>query len=356
MKKKGLKIALFVVIGLAVIAGILFGLRAVLNKSSDETVVYKVNVETYENVIEISGTVAAAQEQTLQALSAGTVLGVYVKAGDHVKKGDIILKLDDTTEQYNLAKHDYDMATTKISGSARELKLKETQRLSLLQKIEDRKVVATFDGVIADLDVAVGDSLEAKDSVGTLVNADYLTAEVEVAETDVSKLQVGQEVALTFSAYPNGTVKGYVESWPAIGEVTSRGATVVKAKIRIDDYPSTILPYFSFTGKIQIEAPVDNIIVERYAIGYENKQPYVVLAKTGEKKSVKVVPYGRENVKVLEGLSGGELLLQQTKPGKSGQNRNKNNSNSKNGNSNNNGAGGPPSGGMPGGGMPPMGF
>ena len=46
-------------------------------------------------MIEISGTVAAAQEQTLQALSAGTVTGVYVKAGDKVKKGDIILKLDD---------------------------------------------------------------------------------------------------------------------------------------------------------------------------------------------------------------------------------------------------------------------
>ena len=72
------------------------------------------------------------------------------------------------------------MATTKISGSSRELQLKETQRLSLVQKVEDRKVTATFDGIIADLDVAVGDSLEAKDSVGTLVNIDYLTADVEV--------------------------------------------------------------------------------------------------------------------------------------------------------------------------------
>lgn len=351
MKKKSVKIIIICAAVIAVLVGGLFGLRKILHKSTEEVAVYTVKVETYENVIEISGTVAAAQEQTLQALSAGTVLGVYVKAGDYVKKGDIILKLDDTTEQYNLAKHDYDMATTKISGSARELKLKETQRLSLLQKIEDRKVVATFDGVIADLDVAVGDSLEAKDSVGTLVNVDYLTAEVEVAETDVAKLKVGQEVSLSFSAYPSGIVKGYVESWPAIGEVTSRGATVVKAKIRIDDYPETILPYFSFTGKIQIEAPVDNIIVERYAIGYENKQPYVVLAKTGERKSVKVVPYGREYVKVVEGLSGGEKLIQQTKVTKSGQKRNNNSGNSNNKNSNKNAPGG-----MPGGGMPPMGF
>jgi len=360
-KKKSIKIIIICVVILGIIAGVLFGLRAILNKPSDQMNIYRVNVETYENIIEISGTVAAAQEQTLQALSAGTVLAVYVKAGDHVKKGDVILQLDDTTEQYNLAKHDYDMATTRITGSAKELKLKETQRLSLVQKIADRQVVATFDGVIADLDVSVGDSLEAKDSVGTIVNTDYLTAEVEVSETDVAKLEIGQEVDLTFSAY-SGTVKGIVESWPAIGEVTSRGATVVKAKIRIDDYPEVILPYFSFTGKIQIEKPVDNIIVERYAIGYEDKQPYVVIAKTGEKRSVKVIPYGREYVKVLEGLEGGEMLIQQTKASKSGQNRN--NNNNKNGNNGMPGmgsggmpggmpAGAPPSGGF-GGGMPPM--
>lgn len=350
-KKKFIKIMIICAAVLIVIAGLLIGLRALLNKSSNENVTYKVKVETYENIIEISGTVAAAQEQTLQALSDGTVVGVYVKAGDKVNKGDCILQLDDTTEQYNLAKHDFDMATTKISGSARELKLKETQRLALVQKIEDRRVVATFDGIIADLDVAVGDSLEAKDSVGTLVNIDYLTAEVEVSETDVSKLKIGQEVELTFPAY-SGTVKGYVESWPAIGEVTSRGATIVNVKIRIDDYPESILPYFSFTGKIQIEKPVDNVIVERYAIGYEDRKPFVVLAKNGEKRSVKVVPYGREYVKILEGLTGDEVLLQQTKPGKSGQkkNSNKNGQNgmpSPNDNGNKNGSGMPPMGGMP---------
>ena len=347
-KKKSVKIIIIVIIVLALIAGGVIAARKLLHKPAAQDSIYTAKVETYENIIEISGTVAAAQEQKLQALSSGTVLAVYVKAGDKVRKGDVILQLDDTTEQYNLAKHDYDMAATRISGSARELKLKETQRLSLLQKIEDRKVAATFDGVIADLDVAVGDSLEAKDAVGTIVNIDYLTAEVEVAETDVAKLEVGQEVELKFSAC-NEKVIGYVESWPAIGTVTSRGATVVKAKIKIMDYPATILPNFSFTGKIYIEAPVDNVIVERYAIGREEKSTYVVLAKTGEKIPVRVVPYGRDYVKVVEGLSGGEQLLQQTKPAVSGS---KANGNNRQGNGNGGGGFG---GGMPMGGMPPMG-
>ena len=349
MKKK-IKIILICVAALVVIAAGLVVLKTVLSSKGTEKVYYTANVETYENIIEISGTVAAAQEQTLQARSAGTVTAVYVKAGDKVKKGDVIIQLDDSEQLYNLEKQEYNMATKRLTASERERKLLETERNSLLQKVEDRKVIATFDGIIADLDVAVGDSLEAKDTVGTLVNIDYLTAEVEVTETDVSKLVVGQKVTFTFPALSKKTVEGYVVGWPAIGEVTSRGATVVKVKLRIDDYPEAILPNFSFTGKIEISPTEEYVVVSRYAIGYENKEPYVVLAKGEQKKSVKIQPYGMEYVKVLEGLEGGEVLLQQSTPKQSGMNRNRNRNQSST--SNKNGGGAPfPGGGFPGGPM-----
>lgn len=321
--KKSVKTILIVILVLAaIIAGLVVSRKALAAKKVDKTE-YTASKETYENVIEISGTVAAAQEQKLQALSAGTVIGVFVKAGDKVQKGDVIIQLDDSEQIFNLEKQDYNMAARMVSGSARELKLMETERQALLQKVQDRRVVATFDGLIADLDVAVGDSLEAKDSIGTLVNVDYLTAQVEVAETDVSKLKIGQEVEFSFPALKDAKVTGYVTGWPAIGEITSRGATIVKAKIRIDDYPEAILPNYSFTGKIQISPTEEYIVVERYAIGYENKEPFVVIAKTGEKRNVKVIPYGRDYVKVLEGLEGGEILTQQSTPRASGQFRSK---------------------------------
>ena len=208
------------------------------------------------------------------------------------------------------------MASTKISGSKKELELQQKERLSLIQKIEDRKVVATFDGIIADLDVSQGDSMEAKDSVGTLVNVDYLIAEVEIPETDVSKLKVGQEVEFNFPAY-NGTVKGYVVSWPAIGSVTSRGATIVKTSIRIDEYPEQILPNYSFTGKIIITAPVENIIVAKEAVAKdENGNFFVQQISNDEKIFVKVSPYGNDFYKVETGLKGGEILkiLNKSKP------------------------------------------
>ena len=88
MKKK-IKIIIICAAVIAVIGIGLVVLKTLLSSKSNEKVFYTANVETYENVIEISGTVAAAQEQTLQARSAGTVTAVYVKAGDKVKKGDV---------------------------------------------------------------------------------------------------------------------------------------------------------------------------------------------------------------------------------------------------------------------------
>ena len=315
-----LKIILIVLCAVCAGAFLLVFARKKLAPRQQEGAVYTVRAETYENAIEIAGTVSAAQEQSLQALGTGTVIGVYAKQGDRLKKGDLIVQLDSSEQEYNLANLDYQMASARVTGSAREIELMETQRLSLLQKIADRRIIATFDGIMAELDVDAGDSLEAKDSIGTLVNVDYLIAEVEIPETDIQKLRENQRVDFTFPAY-DGEVQGYVWSWPAIGTVTTRGATVVKAKIRIDDYPAVILPNFSFTGRIQITEPVTNIVVERWAVGYEDGRAFVEFAGKKGRVYVQTEPYGEEYVKILDGLSGGEILREQAVPPPSGMNR-----------------------------------
>lgn len=324
--KKNKKIILLTVFSIILIFLIVFFSRKIFSSVGKTENFYTVRKEIFENVIEISGTVEAAQEQILQALSNGTVIQVYVEEGDYVKKGDVIIQLDDTTEQYNLAKQDYNIAATKITGSEREIKLMESERLSLLQKVSDRKVVATFDGLIAQLDVSVGDSLEAKDSVGTLVNVDYLIAEVEIPETDVGKLKIGQKVEFTFSAYKDKIVYGNVIGWPQIGEITSRGATVVKAKIKIEDYPADILPNYSFTGKIQISEPEEFLLVSRNAVASENRKTYVVSKNSSEKRFVKIQPYGSGFVKILEGdVKEGEILKELTPQKTSGAMKQKSN-------------------------------
>ena len=290
---------------------------------------YTVRTETFRDVIEIAATIEAAQEQTLQVIGDGKVTAVYVREGERVKKGQTILQQDDTEQQYQLANHDYAMDQKRIAGAQRELALMQKQRAVLVQRIEDRKIIAQFDGIIAQFTTKPGDVFEIKDSVGVIVDRSYLKATVEVVETDAPKLRPGQAVSLTFPAY-TGTgrrggptvITGRVHSFPAVAAKTSRGASVVKAEIRVDDPPEVILPGYSFTGEIEIQAPQDVILVERAAIARQDGETYAMRLLpdgTPERITVEAVPYGRDLMRILSGAAPGDVLQHLTDAPPSGQ-------------------------------------
>ena len=102
-KNKTRKIIKIIIITVVIIAlgvtGVLVARRFVSGGKTEE-ITYRVRQETYENVIEISGNISAANSQSLQAAGSGTVQAVYVKEGDRVKKGQVILELDATEQDY----------------------------------------------------------------------------------------------------------------------------------------------------------------------------------------------------------------------------------------------------------------
>ncbi len=359
--KKALRIWIIVILCLVIAAGGVTYARKMNSDTSTAATTYTVKTETYENVIEISGNVSAASSQSIQSSGDGTVTGVYVKEGDYVKKGQVILTMDATEQEYNLAKQDYDMDQKRISGSAKELELMGKQRAVLVKKLQDRTIKAVFSGVVAQLSVAVGDYIEASDEVGVLIDRSYLTASVEIVETDASKLQVGQTVTFTFPAYGDTAIEGYVVSFPSVGRITSRGATVIDAEVRINNPPESILPNYSFTGNIQISDPVTVTLVERLAIGYQGGKAYaekILSDGTTERVSVEVQQYDATYVNVLSGLEYGDMLKSQSSGTTSGSLRitTKSDSSSSSSQQSGFGSGFPSSGGTPpsGGGGPGM--
>ena len=183
-------------------------------------------------------------------------------------------------------------------------------------KLEDRIIKANFDGIVAYLNVAEGDYLVAKDEVGTMIDRTYLKALVEVAETDSSKIKPGQKVMFSFPAYEDHKIEGYLVSSYAIATVTSRGASVVKAEVRINNPPEQILPNYSFIGEIEISPPETILLVERQAIGYgEDGSPFaekILPDGTTERVPVTVTAYGNAFVKIISGLQDKDVLKQQS--------------------------------------------
>ncbi len=310
-KKKIRIIVPVVIIVIAAGVGIFFFLRS--KKSPENVTYYTVKNEVYRNIIEISGNIKAAQEQKIQAAGDGTVEEVYVKQGDRVKKGTLLFRLEDSNERFNLANHEFLMNQEKINGSSAKLALMEKQKEVYMKNIEDRRLIARFDGIIGQLSLSGGDYAKAQDVFGYLIDRSYLKSTVEVVETDALRLKAGQRVILKFPAYPDLTVEAVVVSYPTVGRITSRGATVLDTEIRIDNPPDEILPGYSFTGEIISGEDEEVLIVESGAIAYRNGQAYAEKA-AGEKTNeveVEVIPFGRNLVRVLSGLAAGDTVKSQ---------------------------------------------
>lgn len=356
-RKKSLPIVLLILLVLAGVV-IFFANRGTDNdaRKTSATTELRVLKETVTNIIEISGTIQAAKTQTLTAAGSGTVTSVYVAVGDRVKKGDVLMELDKSEQEYNLAKHDFDTAQKKINGSPKELELMAYQRKTLEKKLEDRKIKANFDGVVADFTAAVGDYLEAKDTVGTLIQRDYLKAYVEVVETDAPKLKAGQKVYCSFPAYGDEKLEGTVVSYPAVGSVTNRGASIVRVEIRMYNPPEIILPNYSFTGEIEITPPQTITLIHREALGKTdgNKAFVEIYQGDGSTRQVEVeaIPYDRTYFKITEGeLPDGAKLKALAAPKVSGTRPGDFQAGSSSQNQHGNGGGF----GVPGMGMPPEG-
>jgi multidrug efflux pump subunit AcrA (membrane-fusion protein) len=343
VKKKKKKIPPIVwIMAVLVIGGGLFFLTRKAGKNPGGETFFTVREELYRNVIDISGNIEAAQQQNLQAAGDGTVEALYVKEGDRVKAGQLLFRLDDSHERFNLADHEFKMDQERINGASARLALMEKQRAVLLKNIENRRMEARFNGIIGKLSITQGAYVKAQDIFGYLIDRSYLKATVEVVETDASRIKTGQRAVLNFPAYPDLRVEAVIVSYPAVGRITSRGATVLDTQIRIDNPPDEILPGYSFTGEIISGEDERILLLESSAIAYENGKAYVERftawkeegegraspgqgpegpsGKKGAKEAdpgpvervfLEVVPYSRNMVKILSGLNAGDRVKAQ---------------------------------------------
>lgn len=274
-----------------------------------------VKKEIEHNQIEVSGYIEAAQTQILEAPGEGFIQQVLVKEGDRVKKGALLFALDTDKQSYAVAEHAFAIKREQINGASQKLSLMEQEQRLLEKQLADRKVYAKFDGIVAALKITQGQYAKAKDTFGTLIDRSFLKATVEIAESDASRLAVGQKVDMTFPAEPDIKVQSEVISYPAIARLTSLGRTVVDTLIRLDNPPEKILPGYSFNGTIVTGADSEALIVEQDAIRYVEGKPFVdkIDGNTAQEIAVTVEPYIKGFVKILSGVQENDVLKNQAK-------------------------------------------
>ena len=93
-------------------------------------------------------------------------------------------------------------------------------------------IKATFDGVVAQLNNQAGDQVNSSTVIATIITTQKL-ATISLNEIDVSKIQLGQQVTLTFPAIDGLSITGKVAEIDNIGTV-SQGVVTYNVKIGFD--------------------------------------------------------------------------------------------------------------------------
>ena len=178
---------------------------------------------------------------------------------------------------------------------------------------EGYPVVAPFDGVVAEVDVAPGDEVNANTVVLKLVDPSVIEVSATVDEVDVSQVQQGQEAIVTLDAISDLELSGNVSSISSFASSQS-GVVSYSVTITVTSIPSGVelREGMSATATITNKLATNVLLVPTKAIsGSSSTNPTVVVMVNGtsEVRSVKLGASNDTSTDIVSGLSAGDMVV-----------------------------------------------
>lgn len=233
----------------------------------------------HARAIRISGQTEAEKRATLAIRVMGVIKELPVKQGDHVNRGDMVMRLDAEDKQaaVETAKVLVEQRQAEADASERLFKGGNAPKLQLDQarsalaaakaqletaqaELARNEIYAPFNGVIDRVPVERGSTIMAGTEVAVLINLDPLLAIGEVSERDLQYLKLGSEADIRLVS--GETVKGTLR-------YISRDASTATRTFRIEvaiPNEDKRLPA-GMTAEITLWSdPVDAVILPRSVV------------------------------------------------------------------------------------------
>jgi membrane fusion protein (multidrug efflux system) len=279
-------------------------------------------------------------------LGPGQVKALYVKKGDNVKRGQLLLKLDDAVIQQSIAAAKQSLESAKIQLSyakdiynrqsnlwkqgigtevqligaktnvetiEKQLRAGEENIKTIQEQASANNIYSDVDGVADEVNVRIGETFSGMGAMGPqikIVNTSTLKVITDVPENYASKVKVGSKVIVSLpdvnkSYNSNISISGKVinpsnRSFAAEAKLPADGLLRPNqnAQVRIEDYAS----------KNAIAIPVNTV-------NTDEKGKYVFVAVQegnkvfARKKSIIIGELYNQMIEVRSGLTAGDKLI-----------------------------------------------
>ena len=355
-------IALLFILSFLYVAGIIAPATTI-----DVTTVAQVYSSQSLSVLNASGYIVAERKAAVASKITGRLVALMVEEGSKVKKGQIIARMesDDVTAAKNQAaanlvnalaaleqaktdrniarrenfryqglvadgsvsQSDWDAINTRYKRSEEGVKVAEANVLALKAALEGAKagldytlIRAPFDAVVLTKNADVGDIVTpfaavatAKAAVVTIADMRSLQVEVDVSETNIVGIRVGQACDIQLDALPAIRFRG--EVYTIVPTVDRTKATVL-VKVRFLDKDPRMLPDMSakvsfLSRNLKTEERKPRLAVNGSALVGKTDQTrvFVLQGNHVQETSVQTGVKLGDMMEIISGLKSGDRVV-----------------------------------------------
>ena len=376
-RRKRTLIVLGVILVIALI--VVFNLRAQREKTVRVTVA-KVGTADLTSIISASGEVKPKKNVEISALVPGRIIKIGIEEGDVVKAGDFLLKLDSTQyeavaegnrasirsfkaqliqdearfrkdrnayerqkklfdeqliskDQLETSKLQFDVSTAQVRAIQSQIQQAEASLKSTMDNLNKTTFVSPIDGMITSLRVEEGEMaiIGTMNNPGTVLltiaDLSVMEVEVEVDETDVVGVELGQTANVRVDAYPDTVFKGKVteigSSALQKAAATTQESRDFKVVVTLDNPAHKLKPGLSASADIisaekkgVLAVPISSLVLrdkpgeaKEKKDAAEEEGVYAVEAGRVRFRTVTKGIAGGMNIEIVSGLKEGEEIV-----------------------------------------------
>ncbi len=292
----------------------------------------QVQTVSWQREIRAVANLVAVQGIRLTPQLPGQVTGLYFDSGQHVRKGERLVQLDDSNQRAQLASDraaetlaqanyeraerlfgtragsEADVQTTRAAYASAKAAVADVQ--ATLAKLA---VSAPFSGWIGVRAVSLGQYLAPGTEIATLDVWDPLRVQFTVPQSEVAVVHVGQPVEVAVNAFPGHRFAGKVTALGSEVDTSSRNITV-EAKLPNPD--SLLRPGMYGNARLLVGAAHAALAVPSTAISYNTFGDFVYVVEPRERgapvavaRTVQVGETRDDLTEIVSGLKAGERVV-----------------------------------------------
>ena len=276
--------------------------------------------------ISATGTLRADEGVELQPETNGKIVAINFKEGTPVRRGDLLIKLNDAELQATLQRtisrrdlaelkerrfaqlvasksvnqQDYDAAVSELSVQRAEVALVEAQ----LAKCEIR---APFDGVVGLRFVSEGAFVTPTIRVATLQRLSQLKIDFSVPEKYASRIRVGSPV--TFMV--DGGAAGFKGEIFAVDPRIDSATRTVLIRALCQNPEGRLLPGAFANVEFTLAEVADALLVPAGAVipGLSEKNVFIAVQGKAVRRAVQTGVRTETSVQIISGLAAGDVVI-----------------------------------------------